>query len=221
MDGLDALLGVLRGRRVVALTGAGCSTESGIPDYRGPDTPPRARPPIQHREFVDRADVRRRYWARSMLGWPRLAAARPNRGHAALAALERAGAVAGVITQNVDGLHHGAGSREVVELHGALARVRCLACGDATTRDELQRAARRGEPGLARTRPRRRSRPTATPTCPTTLVADFDGRRVRGVRRRADARRRVLRRQRAAGDARRRVGDCSTAPRCCSWSARR
>ena len=136
---LAALIALLRGRRVVALTGAGCSTESGIPDYRGPDTPPRARPPIQHREFVDSPDARRRYWARSMLGWPRLAAARPNRGHEALAALEDAGAVAGLITQNVDGLHHGAGSRDVVELHGALRRVQCLACGAITPRDELQR----------------------------------------------------------------------------------
>lgn len=149
MDCLDTLISVLQGRRVVALTGAGCSTESGIPDYRGPDTPPRARPPIQHREFVDRAEARRRYWARSMLGWPRLAAARPNRGHAALAALERAGAVAGVITQNVDGLHHGAGSREVVELHGALRRVRCLLCGDLTARDELQRRLGAANPGWA------------------------------------------------------------------------
>ncbi len=146
-EGLDALIGLLRGRRVVALTGAGCSTESGIPDYRGPDTPPRARPPIQHREFVDCADARRRYWARSMLGWPRLAAARPNRGHEALAALERAGAVAGLITQNVDGLHHGAGSREVVELHGALRRVRCLACGGELSRDELQRRLADANPG--------------------------------------------------------------------------
>lgn len=147
MDGLDALIALLRGRRVVALTGAGCSTESGIPDYRGPDTPPRARPPIQHREFVERADARRRYWARSMLGWPRLAAARPNRGHEALAALERAGAVAGLITQNVDGLHHGAGSREIVELHGALRRVRCLACERVTGRDELQRRLAEANPG--------------------------------------------------------------------------
>src|SRR5690606_40565605 len=111
-------------RRVVALTGAGCSTESGIPDYRGPDTPPRARPPMQHREFVDKAESRQRYWARSLLGWPRLAATRPNAGHYAIAKLEHAGVIAGVITQNVDGLHTAAGSREVVELHGALARVR-------------------------------------------------------------------------------------------------
>lgn len=128
----------MRGRRVVALTGAGCSTESGIPDYRGVDTPPRARPPIQHREFVDKLDMRQRYWARSMLGWPRLAGARPNAGHRALAMLERAGAIEGIITQNVDGLHQAAGSAHVVELHGALARVRCLGCRVISSRDELQ-----------------------------------------------------------------------------------
>ncbi|MDQ3368622.1 MAG: NAD-dependent protein deacetylase [Myxococcota bacterium] len=138
MASFEDLVALLRGRRVVVLTGAGCSTESGIPDYRGPTTPPRTRPPIQHREFVDREEARRRYWARSMLGWPRLAAALPNVGHRALAELERAGVVAGLITQNVDGLHGGAGSRDVVELHGALARVRCLACDDRTSRDELQ-----------------------------------------------------------------------------------
>jgi NAD-dependent SIR2 family protein deacetylase len=136
---MTALAELLRGRRVVALTGAGCSTESGIPDYRGPDTPPRKRPPIQHREFVDDAEARRRYWARSMIGWPRLAAARPNPAHEALAALETGGALAGLITQNVDGLHHAAGSRTVIELHGAIARVRCLACEAITTREALQR----------------------------------------------------------------------------------
>lgn len=129
---------MLRGKRVVALTGAGCSTESGIPDYRGPDTPPRARPPIQHREFVDKPDMRRRYWARSMLGWPRMANALPNPGHLALAQLEQAGLVEGLITQNVDGLHDRAGSQNVVELHGALRRVRCLACERMWPRDELQ-----------------------------------------------------------------------------------
>lgn len=133
-----SLVELARGRRIVALTGAGCSTESGIPDYRGVDTPPRTRAPIQHREFVDKPDRRRRYWARSLLGWPRLAAAQPNAAHHALAALERAGVVAGVITQNVDSLHTAAGSREVVELHGALARVRCLACGEITSRHALQ-----------------------------------------------------------------------------------
>jgi NAD-dependent SIR2 family protein deacetylase len=135
---LGALVQLLRGRRVVALTGAGCSTESGIPDYRGPDTPPRIRPPIQHREFVDRVDARRRYWARSVLGWARFSAARPNPAHTALAELEQRGALAGLITQNVDGLHGAAGSRAVVELHGALARVRCLACEAPATRDAIQ-----------------------------------------------------------------------------------
>ena len=138
MDGdLDSLASLVRGKRVVVLTGAGCSTESGIPDYRGPETPPR-RPPIQHREFIDKLAMRSKYWARSVLGWPRLSAARPNRGHAALAALERAGAIAGVITQNVDGLHHAAGSELVVELHGALRRVRCLACDAVVPRDDVQ-----------------------------------------------------------------------------------
>ncbi len=144
---VDPLVALLRGRRVVALTGAGCSTESGIPDYRGPDTPPRKRPPIQHREFVDREPMRRRYWARSVLGWPRFSAARPNAGHGALAALEERGVVAGVITQNVDGLHQRAGSRGVVVLHGALGRVRCLACGDVTPRDDLQARLLAANPG--------------------------------------------------------------------------
>ena len=135
---LAPLVDVLRGKRVVALTGAGYSTESGIPDYRGVETPPRTRASIQHREFVDKAEMRQRYWARSLLGWPRLAAARPNAGHRALAELEERGVVVGLITQNVDGLHGGAGSRAVVELHGALARVRCLACSEVSSRDELQ-----------------------------------------------------------------------------------
>jgi NAD-dependent SIR2 family protein deacetylase len=145
--GLAALVELAHGRRLVALTGAGCSTDSGIPDYRGPTTPPRKRPPIQHREFVDREDMRRRYWARSVLGWPRLATAAPNAAHRALAALESTGALAGVITQNVDGLHTAAGSRDVIELHGAIARVRCLACGDATSRADLQARLLGANPG--------------------------------------------------------------------------
>jgi NAD-dependent SIR2 family protein deacetylase len=144
---VDGLVELARGKRIVALTGAGCSTESGIPDYRGPDTPPRTRPPIQHREFVERADVRRRYWARSALGWSRFSSAVPNAGHAALARLEQAGAVAGVITQNVDSLHGAAGSRAVVELHGALARVRCLECAAMATRDAVQARLVAANPG--------------------------------------------------------------------------
>lgn len=135
---LGSLVQIVRGRQVVVLSGAGCSTDSGIPDYRGPETPPRAFPPMQHREFVDKVEMRRRYWARSALGWSRFSSARPNAAHTALAELEQRGAIAGVITQNVDGLHSAAGSRTVVELHGALARVRCMACGEMETRDALQ-----------------------------------------------------------------------------------
>ena len=153
---LAPLVDMARGRRVVALTGAGCSTESGIPDYRGIDTPPLPRAPIQHREFVDHENNRRRYWARSLLGWPRLVAAKPNAGHHALAALERAGVIEGVITQNVDGLHTVGGSANVVELHGALARVRCLGCEQISSRATLQErliAANPTWPGLARVMP--------------------------------------------------------------------
>lgn len=134
MEGsLDQLASLLGGRRFVALTGAGCSTESGIPDYRGQG---RAGPrnPIQHDAFLRRPEVRQRYWARATLGWSRFSGARPNAAHRALAALERAGHLAGIITQNVDRLHHAAGSLRVVELHGALAEVRCLACGAVAPR---------------------------------------------------------------------------------------
>jgi NAD-dependent deacetylase sirtuin 4 len=137
MDGaLGDLVTLLGGRRFVALTGAGCSTESGIPDYRGQG---RAGPrnPIQHDAYLRRPDVRQRYWARATVGWTRFGGARPNAAHLALAALERSGALAGVITQNVDRLHHAAGSRRVVELHGALADVTCLACGVAWPRADV------------------------------------------------------------------------------------
>lgn len=121
----------------MVLTGAGCSTESGIPDYRGTGAP-KTHTPIQHREFITHEHIRQRYWARSWNGWPRIASARPNAGHHALADLERAGAIAGVITQNVDGLHQRAGSSVVVELHGGLDRVRCLECHAVSSRDEFQ-----------------------------------------------------------------------------------
>jgi len=160
--GVEHLAQLSRGRRLVVLTGAGCSTESGIPDYRGVDTPPRTRPPIQHREFVDKPEMRRRYWARSMLGWPRLSGARPNAAHTALAHLEAAGIVAGLITQNVDGLHGAAGSRRVVELHGAIGRVRCLACGELTDRAALQARLDIANPAWAARRPAP-STPPATP----------------------------------------------------------
>lgn len=136
--GFSELLELLRGRAAVALVGAGCSTDSGIPDYRGPDGRMRTRRPIQYKDFVGSVEGRARYWSRSTVGWPRFSSARPNAAHAALADLERDGALVGVITQNVDGLHHAAGSREVVELHGSLSRVRCLGCGRTERRDRLQ-----------------------------------------------------------------------------------
>ena len=136
--GFTALLDLLRERRTVALVGAGCSTESGIPDYRGPDGRMRTRKPIQYKEFVGSPEGRARYWSRSAVGWPSFSAAQPNAAHHALADLERAGVLSGVITQNVDGLHQAAGSRDVVELHGSLSRVRCLECGQSDARDRWQ-----------------------------------------------------------------------------------
>ena len=135
---VDALAALLGGRRVVALTGAGISTDSGIPDYRGPETRHRARNPIQYNAFVGDEAARQRYWARAAVGWRRFSSVAPNAGHAALAALEAGGALTGVVTQNVDGLHQRAGSRRVVELHGTLGRVRCLACGARHARPAVQ-----------------------------------------------------------------------------------
>ncbi|HEU0012933.1 MAG TPA: NAD-dependent protein deacetylase [Longimicrobium sp.] len=137
-EAVEPLLDLLRGRSTVVLAGAGCSTESGIPDYRGPEGSLRARKPVQYGDFVRSEAARVRYWARSAVGWPRFSAARPNAGHRALAELEEAGVVRGIITQNVDGLHHAAGSRRVVELHGSLASVRCLGCGGVTPRAAYQ-----------------------------------------------------------------------------------
>ena len=137
-DDLDALVTLLRGKRVTVLTGAGCSTESGIPDYRGPGTRARARNPIQHRDYLRDPAVRQRYWARAVIGWQRFSAAQPNAAHRALAVLEHAGVVPGLITQNVDRLHHAAGSARIVELHGTLSVVRCLDCGEREARTALQ-----------------------------------------------------------------------------------
>lgn len=136
-SGLDALDALLQDRRAVVLAGAGCSTDSGIPDYGGLDSL-RRRDLVPYRAFVADPRIRSRYWARSMVGWSTVAEARPNPAHTALAELERAGVVTGVITQNVDGLHHRAGSRRVVELHGSLSRVRCLRCGGVEPRVGLQ-----------------------------------------------------------------------------------
>ncbi len=136
MADVSDLFEVLRGRRVCVLTGAGISTESGIPDYRGPQTKATPRNPIQHRAFVESPVTRARYWARSALGWPRFRAFEPNAAHHALA--KWGPSLGGLITQNVDRLHQKAGSREVIELHGALFEARCLQCGQLETRDALQ-----------------------------------------------------------------------------------
>src|SRR5437763_2630050 len=123
---------------LVVLTGAGCSTESGIPDYRSPGGAWTRHKPIQYAAFVRSAEVRRLYWARSFRGWPRFEAARPNDAHRALADLEARGKVHQLITQNVDDLHQEAGSRAVVQLHGRNRLVVCLDCQELTKRLDLQ-----------------------------------------------------------------------------------
>lgn len=138
VDAFDSLARLLSEHRAVALVGAGCSTESGIPDYRGPDSSRTPVRPIMYQEFLRSPDTRARYWARSAVGWHRVADAAPNPAHMALAELEAAGRLSGVITQNVDGLHALAGSRRVVELHGSLSEVRCLDCGGRQPRAAMQ-----------------------------------------------------------------------------------
>lgn len=124
---------------VLVLSGAGISTESGIPDYRGEGGSLSRHTPMTYQDFTADPLARRRYWARSHLGWRTFGRARPNAGHRAVAAFERHGLLSGVITQNVDGLHQAAGSEDVVELHGSLERVVCLSCGTPLPRRELAR----------------------------------------------------------------------------------
>jgi NAD-dependent SIR2 family protein deacetylase len=134
----ERLVELLRGGNVTVLSGAGLSTESGIPDYRGPDGKRRVTP-MTYGEFVASPVNRQRYWARSFAGWRRFAGAGPNEGHRAVADLQRLGLVRAIITQNVDGLHQLAGALDVIELHGSLNLVRCLNCGETTPRTELDR----------------------------------------------------------------------------------
>ncbi len=140
------LVALLTGRRVAVLTGAGISTDSGIPDYRGPDSPPSN--PMTIRQFTSDPAFRQRYWARNHLGWRHMDDTLPNAGHRALAALEHAGVVAGVITQNVDLLHTKAGSKNVVNLHGTYARVACLDCGYTMSRAALAEELEALNPGF-------------------------------------------------------------------------
>ena len=143
---LDSAADALRDRRVAVLTGAGVSTDSGIPDYRGEGAP--VRNPMTFQQFLKDPEYRKRYWAGSHLGWRRFDGAVPNDGHCVLAELESAGVVNGIITQNVDGLHLRAGSQRVVDLHGTMDRVRCLTCGQAFARADVAERIAQANPWL-------------------------------------------------------------------------
>ncbi|MBX3099755.1 MAG: NAD-dependent deacetylase [Salinibacterium sp.] len=142
----ESAVAALRGRTVAVLTGAGVSTDSGIPDYRGAGAPVRSPMTFQH--FLGDIDYRKRYWAGSHLGWKRFSAASPNLGHRALVDLELGGIVDGIITQNVDGLHLRAGSQRVVDLHGSMDRVVCLTCGQYYARGGIADQITAGNPWL-------------------------------------------------------------------------
>ncbi|WP_133478653.1 NAD-dependent protein deacetylase [Cognatilysobacter segetis] len=134
-------------RRVFVLTGAGCSTASGIADYRDASGAWKRRPPVTLQAFTQEPATRRRYWARAFAGWPRFSQAVPNAAHHALAQWEARGGPSMLLTQNVDGLHQRAGQQGVVDLHGRLDTVRCLDCGDLTPRDEMQARLADANPG--------------------------------------------------------------------------
>lgn len=143
---ITELAWLIRARRTLVLTGAGISTDSGIPDYRGPQGSLKKRSPITYTEFMRNETARRRYWARSAIGWPIISSVEPNVSHTLLAQFEAAGLVTGVVTQNVDGLHRRAGSEQLVELHGNLDRVVCLDCGEYEERSRLQERMLRENP---------------------------------------------------------------------------
>ena len=143
---LAAMLHLLRGRRFAVLTGAGVSTDSGIPDYRGPDSPPRN--PMTYQQFIGDESFRRHYWARNHVGWRHVERTSPNEGHRALTRLEQAGLVTGIITQNVDTLHVVAGAENVVDLHGSFDRVVCLDCGHVVSRESLAARLEEANPGF-------------------------------------------------------------------------
>ena len=146
---LDTLQQAMAAGDFLVLTGAGISTSSGIPDYRDSEGVRRGRQPMMYQEFLAAPEARRRYWARAMLGWPRVRQARPNAAHAALAELQRHGRIGALITQNVDTLHDQAGSHDAIELHGSLHRVLCLDCGERSERDAIQRLMEMHNPYLA------------------------------------------------------------------------
>ncbi len=136
-------------RRVFVLTGAGCSTDSGIPDYRDADGQWKRAQPVTFQAFTRDPSTNARYWARSFVGWPRIAQARPNAAHRALAQWESSGRMSVLLTQNVDGLHQRAGSRAVIDLHGRLDCVACLGCGADSPRAQMQERLAELNPGWA------------------------------------------------------------------------
>jgi NAD-dependent SIR2 family protein deacetylase len=148
VEGVPALADLLAAGGALVLSGAGLSTDSGIPDYRGATGSLRRHTPMTWQTFTRDPRGRHRYWARSFVGWRQIGEARPNAGHRAVAALQAAGAVGGVVTQNVDGLHQAAGARDVVELHGGLDRTVCLGCGDVADRAALDVRLRAANPGF-------------------------------------------------------------------------
>lgn len=129
---------ISRHRRLFVLTGAGCSTDSGIPDYRDANGGWKRSPPVNLQAFMGSEPARQRYWARSFVGWQRFRLAAPNGAHAALARLEQRGRLGLLVTQNVDGLHQAAGSTKVIDLHGRLDQVRCMDCDSLLSREDLQ-----------------------------------------------------------------------------------
>jgi len=141
---------VERHPRLFVLTGAGCSTDSGIPDYRDAAGEWKRRPPITYQLFTGNELARKRYWARSLVGFRRMRHARPNDAHHSLATLEQRGRVVQLVTQNVDGLHQAAGSQNVIDLHGRIDTVRCLGCDRRSSREQLQQALEQLNPDFAR-----------------------------------------------------------------------
>ena len=135
---------------VVVLSGAGLSTESGIPDYRGVTGAARPSTPMTYQAFTGSAEARQRYWARSHLGWRTISRVRPNAGHLAVARLQNQGLITRIVTQNVDGLHQAGGALDVLDLHGALDRVVCLGCQELTSRENLERRLTDANPGFTR-----------------------------------------------------------------------
>ena len=167
-DNAEKLVDFIQARApLMVLTGAGCSTASGIPEYRDDEGEWKHRKPVQFQDFCRDQLTRQRYWARSLLGWPRLVQAQANDAHLALARLEQAGFVRQLVTQNVDGLHQKAGSKNVIDLHGQLESVTCLSCETSYPRSQVQNALRRANPAF-------REKPVGTAPDGDALLENFD-----------------------------------------------